>query len=355
MKKMKWSKRIFIAAGIGLALVSAVLLDRLTNIDRKKDPLDQKVMEEKDIYREQGWSELVISENEDRVIYEDRERERFSAGDVRERASYFTDIWNHMCQYLPNTIEKYVIPVPAPIMYEAGYEEDRDAYQEYLRLLREGLNSDTKLGDISERLAGHIEEGCFYRYSNSLSNRGGYYAAEALLEMTGEEPLPALTEYREELYPASDEGDVFDYTYLYTLPGSKNYCEVFRKDDEGQIHSRKYPVISRREKQSGSVVTGESYEWIVIEGDEEEESVLLIADDSGKAMAPYLANRCHKVILVDLEWGRAFGTGEYSVENFLRQYHITKVVCAQNASKMGLAGNSRVLNKFVKEDGEMYD
>lgn len=345
---MKWNKKIFIVVGIGLMLVLAVFLDRLVNIDRKKDPLAQKVMEEKDIYREQDLSDLVISENEDQVVYEDRKRTKFSSADMQERALYFGNVWNNLCQYIPNTVEKYVCPLPTPILYEDGYEEDENAYQEYLKLLLENLNTDTKMIDVSESTGAHIDEGCFYRYSSSLSNRGGYYATNVLLDVMGEKRLPAFTEYREELYPAADEADEFDPTYLYTLPGSKNCCELFDEDDEGKINSRKYPIIAKHGVQSGSVVTGEAYEWIVMEGDGAEDAVLLIADNSGKAIAPYLANQYYKIILVDLEWGRVFGSGEYSVESFLKQYHITKVVCAQNASEMGNTGSSRVLNKFAE-------
>lgn len=345
---MKWNKKIFIAVGIGFMLVAVVFLDRLVNIDQKKDPLDQKVMEEKDIYREQDWSDIVISENEDQVVYEDRRRTRFSSVDIQERALYFGNVWNNLCQYIPDTVEKYVCPLPTPILYEDGYEEDENAYQEYLKLLRENLNTDTKVGNLFGSIEDHIDEGCFYRYTDALSNRGGYYVANTLLDMMGEKSLLALEEYREELYSVRSEGDVPDPTYLYTLPDSKSYCELFQIDAEGKIYSQKYPVVAKRGRQEGSVLKDGNYEWAVIEGDGAKDAVLLIADNSGKAIAPYLANQFHKVIVVCLDFGSLFGTGEYSVERFFEQYHITKIICAQDVSKMGKIESSYILNKFAE-------
>lgn len=345
---MGWNRRILTAAGIGIMLAAAVFLDRLVNMDRRNDPTDQKAVEAKDIYRDLEDSELILLQNEKEVVYEDRKRTRFSMADLQERASYLIKCWKHMCGHIPENVTKYVIPLPTPILYEEGYEEDQKAYQEYVSLLCKNLNPDTEVLDISGSLAIHAGEGIFYRYLDSLSNKGGYYAAETLLESMGEKELPMLSEYYEELYSIYGEGDAIDPTYLYTLPDSKNFCEVFRKDDGGKITSKKCPVVIKRGQQGGSVITGGRYEWAVIEGDGTEGAVLFLADDSGKAMAPYLANRCRQVVIVSLNWGEAFGNKTYPIEDFLEAYGITTVILAQDSSKMGTAGYSHALNKFVE-------
>lgn len=348
VRRMRWSRRILSVAGIGIMLVLTVFLDRLVNMDRQNDPTDKRTMEATDIYRDLGYSELILLQDEREVIYEDRKRTRFSTADIQERASYLTKVWERMCEHIPENIVKYVIPLPTPILYEDGYEEDQKAYQEYVSLLYKNLNPDTEVLDISESLKIHADEGIFYRYLDSLSNRGGYYAAEVLFERTGEKELPMLSEYYEELYSIYGEGDAIDPTYLYTLPNSQNFCEVFRKNNEGEINSNKCPVIIKRGQQGGSVVAGGSYEWAAIEGDGTEGAVLFLADSSGKAMAPYLANCYRKVIIVSMNWGEAFGSKAYSIENFLEEYGITTVILAQDSSKMGTVGESHVLNKFMK-------
>lgn len=327
----------------------------LTNWEREADPVMARNITERERYRPDTWSDEIITQDETAIWYEDRVREHFPAEGSQERIEYLLKGWNGLFSYIPEGVDSYIVPVPIPILYEKEGTEDYNRYRSFMEALEKAAGNKGEVTDLYETLKEHREEYIYYGETRALTNLGGYYAADGLLAAMGEGRLPGLSEYEEELYVADESREL---TYLYSLRGSKGYCEVFTVDDGGQVHSMKKSVLRKRGAGPGSVIAGSGRNWAVVEGDGEEETgaVLLIGDNSAKVMAPFLSNYFQQVYYVFLEWDDCFGTEYHPIHKIFEEYDIRKVVLAQWASDMGAVGKMRAFGELRKKDGgESFD
>lgn len=326
-----------LALALLLAAAALLWLDWLVNWDHHLDPTEVKVVTDRERYRPGERSDNIVSENEMAVWYEDRVRYRYPAANM-ERVERLLQVWDNFSLHVPPEVERCLVSVPPPIVFESGYEGDLEAY----RTLIQGLSEGTEIVDLYPILAKHEDEYIYYRESEELTNRGAYYAANALLEKLEGESLPPLEDYTEELYHRSS----LEPTYLYSLPGSKGYCEAYTAR-EGAVQSVKRPVLIKSGASAGTVF-GEAL-WAVVEGDGEEDkgALLLIGDRSGKALAPFLANYYHRVYYLSLVWDGQAEIRLQPVEEIIAEYDVRKIVYAQAGPYMGSRSTSRALTAFM--------
>lgn len=334
------------------AVVLLCCLDWLTNWEKAADPVMSRSVTEREQYRPDAWSDEIIMQDETTIWYEDRVRERFPTEGCEERIEYILRGWRNLSACISEGVDSYVVPIPTAILYEKEGEEDRKRYRDFIDELSTELGQAGQVIDLYEALAEWKEEYIYYSETMAITNLGGYYATNGLLQAMGEGTLPDLEEYEEELYygvSASED----EITYLYSLPGSRGYCELFTIHENGQIQSAKKPTIRRGGAGTGSVIAGGNHSWAVVEGDGEEEAgtLLLIGDESAKAMVPFLANHFHKVYYVFLNWDPWFGTRHHSIDKIFEEYDVRKVVLAQWASDIGNADKMAAFQGFCKLDG----
>ena len=337
------------------ALLLLGYLHWLTNWERAADPVMARNITDRERYRPDSWSDEIIAQDETAIWYEDRVREHFPTEGDQERIEYLLQGWNSLFAYIPEGVDSYIVPIPIPILYEEEGTEDYQRYRNFIRKLSERAEHKGVVTDLYETLSEHKEEYIYYSETKALTNLGGYYAADGLLAAMGEKGLPELAEYEEELYVMDESSEL---TYLYTLPGSKGYCEVFNVNDSGLIHSMKKPVLRKRGTGPGSVIAGSHHNWAVVEGDggKEEGVVLLIGDNSAKIMAPFLANHFQQVYYVFLDWDYYFGTEYHLIDRIFEEYDIRKVVLAQWASDIGQVGKMRAFRELRRlGGGENFD
>lgn len=330
-----WRK--WIIAALPLAIAVLFSLDWLANWERLQDPVEVRTVTAQDQYRPGKPSTEIISENEMAVWYADRVRYRYPAADLN-RIETMLRAWEQFSTHVPPEVERYLVPIPPPIVFEAGFEGDLAAY----RSLVEGLSQGAEIVDLYRVLEERKEEYTYYREREGLTNRGAYYAANELLEVLEGASLPPLEDYEEELYYRPD----LENTYIYSLPESKGYCEAHIVTD-GTIKSVKRPVIRKSGAGTGSVLP--TISWAVVEGDgpEERSSLLLIGDSSGKVLVPFLANYYHQVYYISLAWNGQADVRLQPVEEIIAEYDIRKIACVQSGPYMGSGSTAEALTAFT--------
>lgn len=344
------NRKLFLVLLLPPAFLLLGYLHWLTNWERVTDPVMMRNITDEERYRPDGWSDEIITQNETSIWYEDRVREHFPTSGSQERIEYILQGWNSLLAYIPEGVDSYIVPIPIPILYEKEGTADYQRYRNFVKSLSEKTRDKSEVADLYETMSEHKEEYLYYRERGVLTNLGGYYASDGLLEAMGESGLPALAEYDEELHVMEEASEL---TYLYSLPGSKGYCEVFTVDDSGQVHAMKKPVIRDGGAADGTVIADGYHNWAVIEGDGgiEEGVALLIGDRSARVMAPFLANHFQKVYYVFLDWDYFFGTEYHPIDKIFEEYDIRKVVLAQWASDLGEVGEMTAFSELRKRDG----
>ena len=333
-----------------LAVPLLICLDGLANWERVTDPVQERGVEEKDLYRPEGWSEEPVMETETAVWYSDRIRERFLSVNP-EWMENMRRAWVNFSRLLPEETPRHVVSIPPPVVYEKGFEADLATYRDFVRELTEELEGEVV--DLYPALAERSGEYIYYPEQSSLTNRGAYYAANQLLNSLEGTSLPPLEDYDEELYYS--EGN--ELTYLYSLPGSRGYCEQFTVQDGGGVTSVKKMVLRKHEVGNGSVIASSVRHWAVVEGDGTEEAgtLLLIGDGSGKAMAPFLANHYRRVYYVPMAANHYLGTEVQPVEDIFEEYDVKRVIYVQWAPRIGDQSRSAAMSVFMRQGGETTD
>lgn len=344
------NRKLILLLLLPLAFLLLGYLHWLTNWERVADPVMSRNITDKERYRPDGRSGEIITQDETAIWYEDRVREHFPMDGDQERIAYILRGWNGLLAYIPEGVDSYIVPIPIPILYEREGTEDCRRYKDFIEGLSERTGDRGEVINLYETMSEHKEEYLYYGETGVLTNVGGYYASDGLLKAMGESGLPALAEYEEELYVMEEASEL---TYLYSLPGSKGYCEVFTVDDSGQVHAMKKPVIRDGGAADGTVIADGYHNWAVIEGDGgiEEGVALLIGDRSAKVMAPFLANHFQKVYYVFLDWDYYFGTKYHPIDKIFEEYDIRKVILAQWASDIGEVGEMTAFSELRKRDG----
>ena len=367
MKHRKWIKMILAAACTAAALVLLMYLEFLMEGQKEPDPTEKVQVMAKDLYNGYGLegnqelSDVIIYENEEVSCYADRILRRFSYDESQVQNT--AGAVQGMKDQNPSLEHIYVMPIPPKVVLEEGYEADQDAYQAYLERMASSLPEWTSLVDVLPELAGHEEEYVFFRTEDSWTAKGAYYGSSVLGRAMGLEPF-SLENYEEYMYN-SFKGSLLqkyeddpqlagrlgempeDRVYYYLLPDGKNRERIEKEEGQWSVQ----PAISHAAGGLGTFVSG-GYLSAVVEGDQKrkmtgEETLLLICDDRGKLLAPFLANYYKAVYVINVTEDTGFSA---DMAGILAEYGVKHVVWAQSSLYMGDMSYCGAVNGFLNQN-----
>lgn len=314
------NKYLFIPLTI-LGLIVLIVLDALVKAPSKKDETVKKT-EKKDQYNSYGLpngqslSEDILFETDDIVCFEDRLVKRFSYSN--EQLSAANSTFDKLKQ-LSNS-ELMLVPIPGRVIYEEGYSTDKEEYSRFIDALRETMPEECNLVDLREVFRKYSDEYIYYRTENSITPLGGLYAANYIVTEKGGEALNRdkfqtfmYNDFRGDFYESIEKqyenaGDYETVSLLEAIPkdplktyliNAENFSEILYTTQEEYY---KRPAILTSSI-GDTAILGRSFLYIDIKGKARsfpEESVLLICDDAGKCIAPYLAYYYKKVMVIQM-------------------------------------------------------
>lgn len=370
---MKLFRTLSLAGVIAVAILFCLFLETLIPQNTDKDPTAEVSVLEKDQYNGNGLegdtllSGTVIYEDEQRLVYSDRVLQKFNYDS--ENATHLRDVLNGVKQAVPQLEEIYVVPVPLRVFLEEGKDFQKELYTSYWQELATQLSGTASLVDVLPALEASREEYLFYRTENAWTARGAYYGANILCEKLGISPL-SLDAYEEHMYNSyigslvrsllldfSQDQEMLnevnqipsDKNYYYILPNGKNREKVEQETEKGSEWILRQTIA----QSATGLDTFIGGVWLraVVEGDgksqeKKDQAILLVCDESGKMLAPYLANYYKEVYLVNVI---NYKMPDETLEEIVREYGIKELVLAQNCSTLGNPGYSSALNGFVNQ------
>lgn len=250
----------------------------------------------------------------------------------------------------------YVLPVPSAIALED--ENNKESYAEYVGEISKNLPEQCVLVDVMPGLESHREEYIFFNTEDSWTARGAYYGMDAFCEKIGVEPI-ALELYEEHVYNSfygslkseyiSSECE--DRIVYYSLPDSKNRAQICGIQEDGERYCYKKPLVTTSAMNTGSFLDNHFCRAIV-EGEARNDIkkgkyVLVVCDERGKLLVPYLKDYYDGVYVVNIMEDYDF---KNDLKDIIKRYDISEVVYAQSAVYMGNTGFSRALNGFCQTE-----
>ena len=360
-KKGRMALLLLILAG---AFLVFVLISRAVGHRMETAVAEDEEIVVSDKYNQYGLeagalpSDEIILDAEGYIVYADRVYRHLD--DKTGDAEYVAQICGKLSGF-EGINDIYVMPIPESILVSEVGEDDISVYNDFMGDLSSLLSDKAEVINTLEILNEHSEEFIFYRTEDTWTALGAYYGYTVLGEKLGLSVYPldsyvkeqnntfhgsfyavarSLAAGDEELYEVVGEIPE-DPLYFYLQSGAKNR-EVFRDNDDQKEYIR--PVLVYSEPGTVSYVGGD-IDYAIIDGNAEEGTLLLIADDAGKVMASYLADHYRYVYVVDVMRYDAFSEDLGSI---MAEYGRMDVVFAQNVSHIGEYGYSRALNGFFE-------
>lgn len=370
-------KIIKIAACLAAAVLVILVLggvDYLVNVDRKKDPVkappkaaQKDKFNQFGLEQDIGLAETPYYEDEEYILYSDRILKKFAyeSGDMGDTAKVLANLQ----KIVPEDVNQYVIPIPARVQWEPGYAGEKSKYSIFMQNLKEAAPDKVEVLDVLPVLEEHADEYLFFRTDNSWTARGAFYGSQVLCDAMGITPigLPGYEEYMfnsyqgvtqqrlENKYENTEIGEKLedipkDPLYFYLIPGAKNRA-VRVKRVNGVETVDKIQTVSKSRTGKATFI-GSNYQWALAEGDGKSESkkhktALLVCDESGQLLVPYLASYYEKVYVVNAVYN------DFSVEQFqdiFKEYEVSDFIMAQNVERIGAAQN-----KLLKKIRDIQD
>lgn len=315
-------------------------------------------------------SEEKLYESANVVCYEDRIFTRLSIGE--SQADKVAELASTLNAFCPEGTDLYILPVPKRVLWENGYEEDLAIYTGYMNRLRSALNGKAVLTDPYASLSEHIQEALYFNTEDSWNALGAYYGVLPFCEQVGIEPFGLEDYVRAEnvghfigdltLLPELSQFSFLnlqdDELVLYDLAGAETMSRVISYEDEKLVAVNK-PLVTLSSRNTSSVLTGDFVRAIVPgEGRSEskkDEYLLLLCDQEGKLLVPYLKNYYKGVYVVNISRKSDL---KYDISILMNEYQINDVLLAQDVSELGKEGYYAALTEMtagIREEKEMQE
>lgn len=367
-------KRVMkITAGLAamlLVILGLAGLDYLVNDDRKEDPVTRNVQpEQKDSYNQYGLpldtelSEQPFYEDEVYIYYTDRLLKKFQYKEL-----YMEDaavIMQNLQSVIPEDVNQYFMPIPERIIWEEGYQEQKDSYHEFLEKAESILPDNVEFLDVLPILNEHSDEYLFFRTYNGWTARGAYYGSRMLCERMKIVPFE-LENYEVHMYNTFQgtdkqtvllnqsqnteiyhklEGIPDDPLFYHLLPGSKNRAVRAKLVNNVEV-TDKIQTISKS-RTGESVFVGEEHQWVLAEGDaksveKEDKTAVVLCNANGQLIVPYLTGYYKQVYVINAT------NNEFSVDRFklvFQEFDVSDFILVQNAEEFGDVSKSILLKK----------
>ena len=364
IKKIKIA--VIAVAFCAVFLVGSILFEVLAkklveNSEREKETLPHREFtDNQQIHASNKFGEILY-EDEKMICYDDRVVMKYTAlqDNSKKVCEKVAGILNE-CSKLENV---YVMPMPNHILINDGMSEGQEAYKQYIESLKEQMPEKGVVVDALANLKSHESEYIYFKTSDFWTARGAYCGMEVLGRAMGLDVIP-LNKYWEYTYNSfagelilydkikeiEKTSSFMDYVYYYLLPGSDNRVEVY-EEEEGELISYKKPLITPSYRNIGMFI-GSGYSKAIVEGESYDgknngEYVLMVCDDAGKVLAPYLKDYYDGIYVVSIMRNENFIS---EINEIVDKYNITDMVYVQSSITMGDAGYSKALNPFCKEN-----
>ena len=306
--------------------------------------------------------ENVLYEDDSIICYDDKVIYKYNIQmeNIQKIADRVKGVLDR-CSSLENV---YVMPVPSHILIDTERTEEQSAYAQYIDELNSKMPEKGKLIDVLPILQEHKSEYIFFNTSNTWTARGAYYGMTKLAE-TKELSLITLDKYWEysynnfagemlmfeELNDISSVDGFIDHIHYYMYPNSHNLVEVIKEDDNGNVINVKKPLITPSYRNTGMFIDSKYLSAIVegksLNGSNDGKYLLVVTDDTGKIMTPYLKDYYDGVYVVSIL--RNYDLYD-KINEIVEQYNITDMLYIQSVSTMGNEGYSRALNPFCVDN-----
>lgn len=309
---------------------------------------------------EQEKAKKVLFETEEMIVYEDRVRMKFSYTDKQIQNAAKTV---GKLKEIDGVETVFLVPVPPSILTEKSDAGARKKYEQYIKGLQQAVGKEN-VADVFPVLE-EREDAVFFRTDASWTPLGAYYGSCMVKERLGA-GIHELAEYEEYQYN-SFNGDTYfmalnactdealketveamppEMVRYYMLPGAKNIEKLESKTVSG-TEWRTCPVFTPSRRGVGTVVGGGKWTRAVVEGEGQEGILLVLADDSGKLMVPYLAEHYKKVHVVNIN--RCADIQEM-LPGYIEKNGITDIIWTQLAGRIGDESYSRALLSYITEE-----
>ena len=342
----------FLRLGISKDYEEAEYVRQVVNRDLSTPKYNQYGLETKDTL-----SDKILYENAGIVIYEDRFVNKLTISDTA--ATETIRRINALSYELGKGREILWVPIPKRIQFEKDFTVCNEIYDRFINDVSAGLLSRVKTVEIRDALSADRDHFIYYRQSDDWTMDGAMLAYFEICKALG------ITAYPEETFTSFQIGSFggelallwhgyFRDTELEEAVEAA-YAEedpfVFRKsfrfkdyeihvDDEGKEQKR--PVFMYSVAGASGIIGGAAdYAYLYGYG---EETLMLIGDQNGKLLAPYLTEHYKEVIYVNVE--------RCTTERMLQlaeEHGVTVIVVAQTADRSGNPGYSRALNGLLEK------
>ena len=302
----------------------------------------------------------VLFETGEMIVYEDRVRMKFSYTDkqIQNAAKTIGQL-----KEIDGVENVFLVPVPPSILTEKSDAGAREEYEQYIKGLQQAVG-EKNVADVFPMLE-EREEAMFFRTDASWTPLGAYYGSCMVKEKLGA-GIHELAEYEEYRYN-SFKGDTYfmalevcpdeslketvrtimpETIDCYIFPEGKNLEKLEKKTESG-TEWRACPVFVQSRKGIGTVVGGGKWTRAIVEGNGQAGGLLMLVDDSGKLMVPYLDEDYEKVYVVNISWCEEI---KEKLPGFIEKYGIRDIVWAQSAERIGNEGYSRALLGYMTEE-----
>lgn len=353
-----------------LVVLGLAVLDYLVNEGRKEDPVKRNVRTaQKDNYNQYGLtldtelSDQPFYEDENYIYYTDRLLEKFQYKEKNlEDAAV---IMKNLQSVIPETVDQFFMPIPDRIVFEEGYQEQKDLYNVWLEKAMTITLDKIEFLDVLPILNEHKNEYLFFRTDSEWTARGAYYGSVLFCERTGIEPiaLEGYDEYMYNTFKGTDKQDVLikqshntdiyariekipeDPLFFYMLPGSKNRALQSDIKNGGEVIDRIQTVSKSRSGRTAFI--GSRFQWTLAAGDEKDEdkkekTALVLCDANGQIIVPFLTSYYKQVYVINTTYNK------FSVEEFqdiFQEYDVSDFILVQSADEFGDISKSILLKK----------
>ena len=235
--------------------------------------------------------------------------EMFMRNTAREED--YADAVNHYARKLPKDVTLYNMIVPTQLEFqEPMYKNLQDSQQDAIESIYEKLDKNVKTVDAYGAIKDHADEYVYFRTDHHWTPLGAYYAYRSFIRLTKQKScdrnsyevnkIPNFLGYLYDRAESSDFDILPDTIEWYDVDkDDKLKITMYSFDDNNEPHAYKGTMYDST-KANYQFFFGSDHALIEMVNDNVKDGTLAVIKESySNALAPWLIESYHKVILVD--------------------------------------------------------
>lgn len=303
-------------------------------------------------------SQRRIMETDTAVAYTDRVFRLLSISD--QQAGYALQAAKALQNACPGVKNVYLLPIPGRAVLEPDYPEQTEQFENFVEELEETGN----VINVLPQLEANGGRNLFFRTEISWTMEGAFYGYQAILEELGMEP-DNLLGYRKYLFEtfhgsvlANQKAlcqseklleqlwEIPDDPYVLYIngrnPNREKLTQENRKDGTVQTFARR--TVRMSSMGPNGIVGDDNFLHSMVSG-QGQGGIVLVADQAGKLLAPYLSEAYEWVYVVNVLKDESF---RQDLPEILKEIGADTVIYAVEENLLGDKSYMRALNPFVR-------